>query len=83
MLFDDQRKSMGVLDELALIQEVLDEVKKETPYFELRLILTGLKMVGEPHVNKILDHLRVGKEKYPELITGFDLVNEEEYFAGI
>lgn len=43
------------------------------------LILTSYKIVGHSHVKKMLDHIRIGKEKYPHLIAGFDMVNEEEY----
>jgi hypothetical protein len=36
-------------------------------------------MVGQSHVTKILNHIRLGKERYPDLIVGYDMVNEEEY----
>lgn len=49
----------------------------------MALILTSYKIVGHNHVAKILDHIRIGKAKYPDLIAGFDLVNEEEYTPGI
>ena len=48
------------------------------PYFELVLILTGLKIVPH-HINKMLDHIKEGKTAFPELMSGFDMVNEEEY----
>jgi len=49
----------------------------------MTLILTSYKMVGQPHVTKILNHIKRGKERYPELIVGYDMVNEEEYTPGI
>ena len=49
----------------------------------MSLILTSYKIVGHSHVSKILDHIRIAKEKYPDLIAGFDMVNEEEYTPGI
>lgn len=61
----------------------MTEVKTRVPHFELSLILTSYKMVGQSHVTKILDHIRIGKERYPELIAGYDMVNEEEYTKGI
>ena len=79
MLFDDHRKPIALLDELEMIQGIVDEIKKHTPHFELMLILTSYKIVGHSHVKKMLDHIRIGKEKYPHLIAGFDMVNEEEY----
>jgi len=42
------------------------------------LIITGLKIVPN-HINKMLLHLKEGKERYPDLMSGFDMVNEEEY----
>ena len=47
--------------------------------FEFILILSSYKIIGQKHVNKMLDHIREGKAKYPHLISGFDLVNEEEF----
>ena len=73
------KETMPLLDELAMIQGIIDEVKQRVPHFEMTLILTSYKMVGQAHVNKILNHIRIGKERYPNLIAGYDMVNEEEY----
>lgn len=47
------------------------------------MILTGLKIVGKPHVEKILRHLAVGNNSedkaLADLVAGFDLVNEEDF----
>lgn len=40
-----------------IVNKVLEELKAETPYFDLKLILTGLKIVGQAHVTKILNHI--------------------------
>ena len=45
----------------------------------MTLILTSYKMVGQAHVTKILNHIKQGKEHYPELVVGYDMVNEEEF----
>jgi len=45
----------------------------------MTLILTSYKMIGQSHVTKILNHIRVGKERYPDLVVGYDMVNEEEF----
>lgn len=80
MLFDDDRQSIPFDRELEIIEEVVNEVKANAPHqFEFILVITGLKIVGISHVNKMLDHIRIGKEKFPHLIAGFDLVNEEEF----
>jgi len=45
--------------------------------------MTGLKIVGEPHIQKMLNHIREGSNcddpRLVELISGFDLVNEEDF----
>ena len=75
LLLDDDRNHLGLLDELKIIQEVIDETKKTVPHFELMLVLTGLKVVGDSHIQKMLDHIQVGRRAYPGLIAGFDMVN--------
>jgi hypothetical protein len=45
----------------------------------MTLVITGLKIVGTPHINKMIDHIQIGKNAYPGLISGFDMVNEEDY----
>ena len=47
------------------------------------LVITGLKIVGHPHINKMIEHIQIGKKAYPNLIAGFDMVNEEEFTPGI
>jgi adenosine deaminase CECR1 len=83
IIFDDDRKPMGLMEELKIVQECIDETKKRQPYFEMTLVITGLKIVGKPHVKKMIDHIHIGKQKYPDLISGFDMVNEEDYTAQI
>lgn len=78
MLYDEERKSLSFEFELNLIEEVLAEVKKDHPHFELMLVITGLKLVGHPHVAKMLDHVKRGMMK-SKIVAGFDMVNEEEF----
>jgi len=33
MLFDEKRENIKVLDELAIIEDIADEVRKDYPYF--------------------------------------------------
>ena len=53
------------------------------PYFELMLVITGLKIVGVSHINKMIAHIQEGRKKYPNLIAGFDMVNEEDFTPDI
>ena len=77
MLFDDDRKPIGLEDELTIIQDIVNHIKQEVPHFELSLIITGLKIVGKPHVLKMIQNIIDGK-KFSGLISGFDMVNEED-----
>lgn len=79
MLFDENRESIKVLDEVAMIESVAEEVRKDYPYFQLMLILTCYKIVGKPHAKKIIGHIKEANKKFPHLIGGFDMVNEEEF----
>lgn len=49
----------------------------------MRLVLVGYKLVGLKHVKTMIDHIQVGKKLYPNLIAGFDMVNEEDFTAQI
>ena len=78
-LFCENKKPIALLDELAIINEIIEENKKKVPYFAMTLILTTYKLGGHKHVTKILDHIRIARAKYPDLVVGYDMVNEEEY----
>ena len=49
----------------------------------MRLILTGLKIIGKQHIEKMIKHLEQGTKekdrKLAELVVGFDMVNEEDF----
>ena len=82
MVYDDEKKPIPFLEELQLLRSIVDDLQKTTPHFDFRLIFTGLKQVGEPHIQKMIEHMKVGSDSpnpsLSSLISGFDLVNEEE-----
>jgi len=78
MVFDDDRNPMSLEEELRIIKQVVDHIKGEYPYFELKLIICGLKIVGRPHIMKMVEDIIEGRQ-HSDLIAGFDLVNEEDY----
>lgn len=86
LLFDDDRQPVQLLEEIEIIKNVLDKVRRENnvdaKHFHLRLIATGLKIVGKPHIVKMIDTIVEGRE-YSDLITGFDMVNEEDVTPAI
>lgn len=85
MLFRDDKKQVDFIDELRIIRGVVDDLKSAPgcEHFELRLILTGLKIVGKSHIEKMLNHIKIGSKcedkKLAELVVGFDMVNEEDF----
>jgi hypothetical protein len=50
MLFDDDRKSVTLEEEIQIIEGVLKQVKLSYPHFKLRLIISGMKIVGQPDI---------------------------------
>lgn len=78
MLFDADRNPVGLEDELKIIKEAVNHIKDDYPNFELRLIITGLKIVGRPHILKMIANIIEGRQ-YSDLIAGFDMVNEEDF----
>ena len=84
MLFDEDKKPVSFIDELKIIREIVDELQKDTPHFDFKLILTGLKIIPQhAHIKKILNHLeqstKLEDSRLRELVTGFDMVNEEDF----
>jgi len=78
-LFDEARNTIDILDEIAIIEEIQNEIRVKYPYFRVMLILTCYKIVGPSHAKKILGHIQKANLKFPHLIAGFDAVNEEEF----
>jgi len=83
MVFGDDKQKISYLDELKIIKEIVDDIQKTAPLFKLRLIITGLKVLGASHIDLQFEHIQsvldCGDPKLVELITGFDLVNEEDF----
>ena len=49
----------------------------------MKISVCGLKLVGKDHIQAMLDKIVEKKEELYSLIAGFDMVNEEDYNAGI
>ena len=68
---------------MQLIREIVDELQAVTPHFLFKLCITGLKIVGEKHIQKMISHISEGAnskdKRLAELIAGFDMVNEEDF----
>lgn len=83
MLFDDNKSPVPFIEELKIFREIVDELQEKTPHFDFRLIITGLKIIGESHMKKMIQHIIEGSshgdKRLAELISGFDMVNEEDF----
>ena len=82
LLFDDDRVQVSIDEELSIFEEVVDKVRRklniqDDKRFNLRLIITGLKIVGRSHVLKMIDTIVEGRS-LSNMIAGFDLVNHED-----
>lgn len=78
MLFDSKRKPVSLEDELKIFKEVQDHIREDYPYFEVKLIFCGLKIIGRPHIQKMIIEI-LESEEHSNMVTGFDLVNEEDF----
>lgn len=58
MLFDEDRNQVPFIEELKTIREIVDELKEKTPHFQFKLILTGIKLIGNQHIQKMINHLK-------------------------
>lgn len=82
MLFNDDRHVIGLEEELDIIQGVLEKVRRDHSLdpkeFHLRMIFTGLKIVGRSHITSMIQEIISGRSFTKDLIAGFDMVNEED-----
>jgi len=44
----------------------------------MKIIVCGLKIVGRDHIQAMLDDMMAGEDHH-NMISGFDMVNEEDY----
>lgn len=76
-LFDDQKQDYPIETAVLDLKEIEKEIQKTHPEFTLKLIYTSLKFLDKNIVEKELEKAYQLKKKYPDFITGFDLVADE------
>lgn len=80
LLFDDDRRPIGLEEELKIIEDVLAKVRRDLGLsdsnFTLKLIISGLKIIGRQHIMKSIASVIEGRT-YSDLVAGFDMVNQE------
>ena len=79
-MFNDDRKKIPLDEELHIIERVLAKVREmlglTDKNFHLRLVLSGLKILGRPNICMHIVNVIEGRT-YTNLISGFDMVNQE------
>jgi adenosine deaminase CECR1 len=83
MIYNDEMHLLPFIDEMRMILEITEEIQTRYPNFRARIILTGLKLLGNRHIEKMFEQLRTildsGDTKLIQLISGFDLQNQEDF----
>ncbi|CAI2365172.1 unnamed protein product [Moneuplotes crassus] len=82
-IFDENNKILSLKDEFELYRSALEEIKQEYPDFQLAIIVASLKSKGEEHVREQLKSYLYAMDHGYEFVTGFDLVNEEDFVLPI
>lgn len=67
---------------MKLFTDANEHVKADIPHFEMKLVVTGIKILGKAQMSKALSDLIEGK-KYSDLISGFDMTNEEDFSSPV
>ncbi len=60
------------------IQEIVSEIQRHKPKFTANLIYTSLKFLSIEEIDQQIIQAFEFKKKFPDMITGFDLVAEED-----
>jgi adenosine deaminase CECR1 len=76
-LFDEKNENYPADTTISDLKQLVAEVQQTHPAFTLKLIYSSFKFLDTTAVSKKLEAAFLLKKKYPELITGFDLVADE------
>ncbi len=60
------------------IQKIVTDIQKDEPKFTANLIYTSLKFLSVEEIDQQIVRAFEFKKKFPDMITGFDLVAEED-----
>lgn len=76
-LYDEKNENYPVDTAISDLKQLVAEIQQTQPAFTLKLIYSSFKFLDTTAVlQKLHDAFRL-KQKYPELISGFDLVADE------
>mmetsp|Transcript_1305 Transcript_1305/g.1403 ORF Transcript_1305/g.1403 Transcript_1305/m.1403 type:complete len:185 (+) Transcript_1305:664-1218(+) len=76
-LIDDTHQTVELSEEVKIFEDCLKAIREEEPAFQFKLVVCGLKILGDEHVISELKAC-VKALKDTSIISGYDLVNEED-----
>lgn len=76
-IFDQNNKLLSIKQEIDIFEHVYKHVKEDHPEFRLRIIITGLKLLGADHIKTAIENIKEGIS-HSELIAGIDLIHHED-----
>jgi adenosine deaminase CECR1 len=77
MVFDEEG-ALSLEKELAIFERVQTQIRAQYPLFTMKIVACGLKLLGREHAQSQIDAY-FDAPKYSDMVTGFDLVCEEDY----
>lgn len=78
MIIDDQGNKLSTEEEIAIYHRVQEKIQRDFPLFQIKIIGTGLKILGHDHVKAAIKAMRDAMN-VSKMLVGFDLVNEEDF----
>jgi adenosine deaminase CECR1 len=76
-LFDENKDDYSADTVISDLKKIVADIQKTQPAFTLKLIYSSFKFLDTPAVAQKLRSAFLLKQKYPDLISGFDLVADE------
>jgi len=76
-LFDENNEDYSADTVISDLKKIVAEIQKTQPAFTLKLIYSSYKFLDTTAVSQQLKKAFQLKQKYPDLISGFDLVADE------
>ena len=76
-LFDEKNDNYAADTVISDLKQLVAEIQKTHPAFTLKLIYSSFKFLDTTAVSQKLTAAFLLKQKYPDLISGFDLVADE------
>ena len=77
MILHEDGKPITLEEQIEIYTKSIENAKKIDPHFSLSIILQGRRIWDTDILKNYLDKAYEAKKKYPDLIIGFDLVDDE------